>query len=504
MFRKCFQSSRALRNFQRVRHTPYSSVQFETKVTESPNNIYTQRRISKRPLDGVESAFHEFHKTGVGYSYLLAPITSKIPIEEQPIREALTMVSYQQPLLRATITQTSEYKYFECIEGRASFGFSIMDREIDDTEQITEEIFANTKFESDDGPLWKAVLIPGKFDSRLNSYNGGLALVASHAICNGPSVPIVLKQVLGYLENITKGTAPNLKDIPSFPLYPNSATLLSNQLHPSVATPNDILLSADYINPVLSRFPTIEDNPEKIEPATKVLIRTIPPNRAVSLLRQCRKNNATVTGAILAACHFSFCGLLKTTQLPSNCTNDVTCLTGIGRNHRPLLPADYVAGQFGALTYDLALPSPNTGFWQFAQMLSQSIRQDISRDKDLDFVAGIENDSESFIKHVLQQGSLKLACRQKSSLTLSNVGQFYEENTPERIFHPQASIIGTPIHKRFGTFGNYITSLNGAIHYMFCYDGSIISSEIAEEYSDGVWETLKLDEPTSSPFFERL
>ena len=52
---------------------------------------------------------------------------------------------------------------------------------------------------------------------------------------------------------------------------------------------------------------------------------------------------------------------------------------------------------------------------------------------------------------------------------------------------------------------NYITvimnytyyELHIPIHYMFCYDGSIISREIAEEYSDGVWETLKLDEPIS-------
>ena len=164
MLRRCFQSSGALKYFQ-IRHTRHYSIQLQTKVTESQNNIYKQRHISRRRLDGLESVFHEFHKTGVGFSYLLTPITSKIPIEEQPIREALTMVSYQQPLLRATITETSQHKYFECIEGRTSFGLSVLDRDIDDTEKITEEIFANTKFESDDGPLWKAVLIPGKLDS---------------------------------------------------------------------------------------------------------------------------------------------------------------------------------------------------------------------------------------------------------------------------------------------------------------------------------------------------
>jgi hypothetical protein len=502
MLRRCFQSYRALRNFQ-IRHTHYHSIQLETTVTESPSNIYKQRKISKRPLDGLESVFHEYHKTGVGFSYLLTPITSKIPIEEQPIREALTLVSYQQPLLRATITEKSGYKYFECIEGRTSFGFSVLDRDIHDAEKITEEIFAGTKFDSDDGPLWKAVLIPGKFDSSSKSYNGGLALAISHAIANAPSLTIVLKQVLDYLESITKGTAPNLKDIPSLPLYPSYATLLFHTL-PTPPTPKatyyNILPSPDYINPVLSQFPTIEDNPERIEPTTKVLIRTIPPDRAVSLLQQCRQNNSTITGAILAACHFAFSGLLKTTQLPSTCTNDVTCLTAVGRNHRPRLPADYVACHFGSLTYDITLPSPTTDFWEVAQSLSQCIRNDISHDKDLEFLSEIENDSESYIKQVLHQGSLKLASRQKSSLTVSNVGQFYAENTPENIFHLQGLIGGTPIHKRFGTFGNYITSLNGAVHYMFCYDGSIISPEIAQRYSDGVWGALKLDETTTSTY----
>lgn len=503
MLRRCFQSNGALRNFQ-IRHARHYSIQLETKITETPNNIYKQREISKRPLDGLESVFHEFHKTGIGFSYLLTPITSKIPIEEQPIREALTMVSYQQPLLRATITETSQLKYFECIEGRTSFGFSVLDRDIDDTEKITEEIFANTKFDSDDGPLWKAVLVSGKFNSSSNSYNGGLVLAISHAVANAPSLTIVLKQVLDYLENITKGTAPNLKDIPSLPLQPSSATLLSHKLPAPIATSNNILPSANYINPVLSQFPTIEDDQHKLKPATKVLIRTIPPDRAVSLLQQCRENNSTFTGAILAACHFAFSGLLKTTQFPSNCTNDVTCLTGVGRNHRPCLPADYVACHFGSLTYDITLPSPTTDFWEVAKSLSQSIRDDITRDNDLDFLAQIENDSESYIKHVLHQGSLKLASRQKSSLILSNVGQFHAENTPQNIFHPQGLIVGTPIHKRFGTFGNYIMGLNGAIHYMFCYDGSIISREIAERYSDGVWEILKLDEPISSTCFETL
>jgi hypothetical protein len=490
MLRRCFQSSKALQNFQ-IRHS---------KVTKSPSNIYKQRKISKRPLDGLESVFHEYHKTGVGFSYLLTPVSSKIPIEEQHIREALTMVSYQQPLLRATITETSGYKYFECVEGRTSFGFSVLDRDIHDAEKITEEIFAGTKFDSDDGPLWKAVLIPGKFDSSSKSYNGGLALAISHAIANGPSLTVVLKQVLGYLESSTKGTAPNLKDIPSLPLYPSSATLLSHTLPTPKATPHNILPSPDYINPVLSQFPTIEDNPERIEPTTKVLIRTIPPDRAVSLLQQCRQNNSTITGAILAACHFAFSGLLKTTQLPSTCTNDVTCLTAVGRNHRLRLPADYVACHFGSLTYDITLPSPTTDFWEVAQSLSQCIRNDISRNKDLDFLSEIENDSESYIKQVLHQGSLKLASRQKSSLTVSNAGQFYTENTPENIFHLQGLIGGTPIHKRFGTFGNYIMSLNGAVHYMFCYDGSIISPEIAQRYSDGVWGTLKLDETTTSTY----
>ena len=109
------------------------------KVTQSSNNIYKQRKISKRPLDGLESVFHEYHKTGIGFSYLLTPITSKIPVEEESLCEALTMVSYKQPLLRATITETPEFKYFECMEGRTSFGFSILDRDFSNSLIIHEQ-----------------------------------------------------------------------------------------------------------------------------------------------------------------------------------------------------------------------------------------------------------------------------------------------------------------------------------------------------------------------------
>jgi hypothetical protein len=480
MLRRCFQSSKrvpALRLYQTQR-VHGCSVQHGNKVTQSSNNIYKQRKISKRPLDGI------------GFSYLLTPITSKIPVEEEPLCEALTMVSYKQPLLRATITETPEFKYFECMEGRTSFGFSILDRDINDMEEITEEIFANTKFDSDDGPLWKAVLIPGKFNPSSKSYTGGLVLAISHAIANGPSLTVVLKQTLGYLENITKGTAPNLEDIPSLPLYPSSATLLSHKLQ-KLSASTSYHKNTDYINPVLSQFPTIEDNPQKSEPKTKVLIRTMPPDQSVSLLQQCRKNNSTVTGAILAACHYSFSGLLKTNQFCATTTNDVTCLTAVGKNHRPRLPADYVACHYGSLTYDITLPSPNEDFWKVAQSLTQSIYNDIIHDNHLEFVSKVETDSKGFVKHVLRQGSLKLASRQKSSLTLSNVGHF-ADNTPKNLFHPQGFIVGTPIHKRFGTFGNYIIALNGAIHHIFCYDGSIISRKNAQRYSDGVWDALEL------------
>ncbi|XP_028412904.1 uncharacterized protein LOC114535786 [Dendronephthya gigantea] len=492
MLLSCFQRKVLLasRHNQILRAHSYAT-QLESKITELSKNVYKQRVISRRPLDGLESLFHECHKTGIGFSYLVTGIRSKVPIEEKSLREALTMVSYQQPLLRATITETADVKYFESKEGRVSFGFSALDKDINDTEAITEEIFANTKFERDNGPLWNAVLIPGNFHPSSETYTGGVALAISHAIANAHSLVAVLRQTLGYLENIAKGTAPKVEDIPSLPLYPSSAALLSHKLK-NLSTPNRIISSQDYINPVLNQFPTIENDPQKSEPRTKVLIRTIPAERVVSFLQQCRSNNCSITGAILAACHYSFSALLKTTQFSANATNDITCLTSVGKNHQPTLPNDYVACHYGALTYDIELSTSNTDFWELARSLTKDIRYDIGREKHLEFLSKVETDSQMFIKNVLHEGSLKLASRKKSSLTVSNIGSVFTETNPEDLFHPQELIVGTPIHKRFGTFGNYIIGLKGKLHYMFCYDGSIISREIAQSYSDGVWNALKL------------
>ncbi|XP_028413256.1 uncharacterized protein LOC114536103 [Dendronephthya gigantea] len=431
MLRSCFQRKVLLasRYLQILRAHSYAK-QLESKITDLPNNVYKQRVISRRPLDGLESLFHECHKAGIGFSYLfLTEVRSKVPIEEESLREALTMVSYQQPLLRATITETAGVKYFESEEGRVSFGFSTLDKDINDTEAITEEIFANTKFDRDDGPLWKAMLIPANFHPSSETYTGGVALAISHAIANGRSLVAVLRQTLGYLENIAKGTAPNVEDIPSLPLYPSSASLLSHKLK-NLSTPSRIISSRDYINPVLNQFPTIEDDPLKSEPRTKVLIRTIPADELVSLLQQCGNNNCSITGAILAACHYSFSGLLKTTEFSTNATNDITCLTSVGENHQPTLPNDYVASHYGALTYDIELPTSNTDFWKLARSLTQDIRHDIGRDKHLKFLSKVETDSQMFIKNVLHEGSLKLASRKKSSLTLSNVGSVLTKNSP--------------------------------------------------------------------------
>ena len=394
------------------------------------------------------------------------------------------MVSYKQPLLRATITETKGLKYFESKQGRIRFGLSTLDKDINDTQAITEETFANTKFELDNGPLWKAVLIPGNFDPSSNTYTGGV-------VGGVKSTMTVLKQTLGYLKNIAKGTAPKLEDIPSFPLYPSSATLLSHKLK-TLSASNHVISSRDYINPVLSHFPTIENDTQKSEPKTKVLIRTIPAERVVSLLQQCRSHNCTITGAILAACHQSFSGLLKTTQFSATPTNYITCYTSVGKNHHPTLPDDYVACHFGALTYNIELPTSNTDFWEVARSLTPRMRHDISCDKHLELQFKVETDSEMFVKNVLREGSLKLASREKLLLTVLNVGSFFLENNPENLFHPQEFIGGTPIQKRLGTSGNYLASVNGKIHYMFCYDGNIISPEIAQSFSDGVWNALKL------------
>ena len=207
MMRRCYEGSNrvlALRNVNLTKcHRGYS-VQLKSKVALSTSNLYKQRKTSRRLLDGLESVFHEYHKKGVKFSYLLTPIKSKAPIEEEALRQALTMVSYRQPLLRATIKKIAELKYFECTEGRASFGLSTLDRNINDQQEITEEIFEKTKFESDDGPLWKAVLIPGRYDATSDSYNGGLALAISHAISNAPSRDVTRTLIGGvYIHKFT-------------------------------------------------------------------------------------------------------------------------------------------------------------------------------------------------------------------------------------------------------------------------------------------------------------
>lgn len=153
-----------------------------------------------RPLDGLESLFHEFYKKGIGFSYLLTPISSKIPIEVNALRKALQMVSQRHPLLRATIRETMESKEFICNDRHENFKLSIMNKKIDEIEDITEEVFQNTNLEANDGDLWKVVLIPGYFNCYTRTYKGGIVLAISHAIANAPSLAVFLRQTLEYLQ----------------------------------------------------------------------------------------------------------------------------------------------------------------------------------------------------------------------------------------------------------------------------------------------------------------
>ena len=468
---------------------PQCSRRWAQRFSTLHTQVSNRRKITMRALDGLESLFHEYYKKGIGFSYLLTPINSKIPIEADILRRALVMVSCRQPLLRATIKETPKMNYFICNDEHPNFQFCVMDKEVADVEEITEEVFEKTKFESGDGALWKVTLIPGKYDRSTDSYKGVIVLAVSHAVANAPSLVVILKQSLEYLEQIHKGTKPSLKCIESAPLYSNSATLLSHKLQKMNTSYNP---SPNYINPVLSQFPTIEDNFQKTAPKTKVIVRKIPADRALFLLQQCRGNNSTITGALLAACHVSFMSFLNGTDLPTTSTNDLTCLAAVNSEHQPRLPIDYVGCHYGALTYDIPIATSYKNFWQLAHVLSSKLREDTKGGKHLEFLSKIESDYKEFMKGCLHQGSLRLANRQKSSLIVSNVGNFKVENTSEQLFHPQEFIVGTPIHKRFGTFGNYIMSLNGVINYMFCYDSSIISKDVACKYADGVWDALQL------------
>ena len=456
------------------------------------HNVYKPKTILRRPLDGQEDIFYEYYKRNISCATTCALIKSKIPLKEETVRQALSMLCQRQTLLRATVVEASDGKtrHFESASGVVDhkINFCTLDRDVDERLAVWENLISEMDFERDEGCLWRAVLLREKFDKDENCFYNALALLVCHSIIDAAGMFSLYQQLLAYIEAITKGESIKLTDIQELPFLPSQSSLVSHKVkkvekHVAFAAAGD---TPATINPVLACFPKSQSTELSPHTVTKVMLREISWPVLEKLVTACRNHGSTLTGALAAVCHIAFSSLLNTRLLRSDLTNDISCYVDTSKHSYIPLPADLITYTAAPLTYNLPLPAVYKDLWELASQFTTQFHSDIANLKHLRSILMVNENAQQMLENTLAQAKLPMALRRQSNHRLANTIPVFTRDDPKRMFSLHDMFGGSPTHGRDPTFKNYLTTTNGHMNWITVYDNSLISAQVANTYYDSM------------------
>ena len=466
----------------------------------------SQPTPESRPLDGAEAFADDVQK--LGYSDICSSITirSSCILSRDLLQKSLEKVVQRQPLLRARIIQKNDgQKWFE-IGQAGEINVTHLDKDESDLADVIEQLFSTVKYDVNDQYRWKVFRLRQKFDFVTKSYLNVLVFHCSHAIADGRSMQVFLREVVSNLNTIGDT---DFGEVSRFPLLPSNAILLGNHVNwPRWQTwlmlPHmySLIIRAtltiqslqSFTNPVLRRLQSLVQGTgtaeTKVQPGTRVLLRNIPSHTVAKLSKKCRSQGSTVTGALSAACHIAFCELLSAEEHLRSASNDITIAVSSRPLHSPKIPSDYIGNFVGSLNYNLPMSRGREEFWDLARLLSTMIQEDVRRAKHIQFVSGLEAARKAIFEQIVREASLDISERRSSGHAFSSIGKFDWPSREDDVFKMENLYIVAASHRMFPTFVNFAVTINDKLNWTISFDRSVISREIAQRYSDCAWEIV--------------
>ena len=486
---------------------------FNNKANEKPasNSTSARRRLGKN------EAFMNLlsrERQGTSDVSLILSLRSETKLIKEHVHQALVLLAKRQPMLRAIIrTSTSsgesaagaEDTYFEIMDG---------DKVTDMIDLTSSEVKARrwndvwqevALKERGTRLLWKAVMLQEEFLSEAKCYTNTLIFNFNHCCVDGVSSMKFCQQFLHYLNGLAEGSITSDKDISSLSLSPSFMDLLTREgswsLWPFLASCLGIpwitklffkkvlrrALSHKKCNPFFAQFPP---NPKpSVTPKSNMIFKIFNENETSSIVKACRLNGCTVTGALMAANHLAFCKLL---QDGGYSREDVLLEHNVAingqRDCQPKLPKEYL-GHF-ACVQPLFIPyaDDKSDFWKLAQESTKRIQDDLLKEEKYakETVALFDAFSpEEVLNEMFSPLDLQDFVRLSACTGVSSAGSFdFREEQKEHRYKLHECLFNSLVHDLVNVFIHYNTTVNGKMSWVIKYDPSKVNSAQAQRFAN--------------------
>ena len=481
------------------------------KVNEKPSSkptLTTRRRLGK--YEALMNLLSEQRQKSIEVG-LIFSLRSETKLLKEHVHQALVMLGKRQPMLRAIIASSvdsapgEKYRYFEIMDGDKitdMIDFTSSEVKASQWNDVWQEVAFK---ERGTRLLWKAVLLQEEFLSEAKCYTNTLIFNFNHCCVDGVSSMKFTQQFLHYLNGLAEGSITSDKDISSLSLSPSFMDLLTREgswsLWPFLASCLGIpwitklffkkvlrrALSHKKCNPFFAQFPP---NPKpSVTPKSNMIFKIFNENETSSIVKACRLNGCTVTGALMAANHLAFCKLL---QDGGYSREDVLLEHNVAingqRDCQPKLPKEYL-GHF-ACVQPLFIPyaDDKSDFWKLAQESTKRIQDDLLKEEKYakETVALFDAFSpEEVLNEMFSPLDLQDFVRLSACTGVSSAGSFdFREEQKEHRYKLHECLFNSLVHDLVNVFIHYNTTVNGKMSWVIKYDPSKVNSAQAQRFAN--------------------
>ena len=474
--------------------------------------------MQRRFLCKSELALHQvsLERDGTNNVCLIVSLTSPKKLVKECVFDALVLLAKRQPMLRAVLKTSSIIllptsdctgKYFEIIEGDQVYhmiDFKSCHIKSREWKKVWYEI---TSKPWGTGLLWRAVMLQEEFLPETQHYRNTMIFNFSHCCVDGVSSVKFCQQFLHYLNNVSEGTCTQDDDIASLDLAPNLTELIKNGQPSSlfniiVADCLGIsriskfifkrklrhsLSSTQNCNPYFAQFP-----PNLKATATSksnLISKVFSETETSRIVKACKLNNCTVTGAIMAATHITFCKLLQDgciNEKDLELVHDFTINTQ--RHCKPKPSNEYLGNYFLAHPFKMEYTNENGDFWSLAGETTKRIHSEVDGKTYLtDNMAVFDSFSiEEIVNEIASPRNREELIGLSMCNSVSSAGCFdFREQQKCHTYQLHECLFNSLIHGLPLAFVHFNATVNGKMSWVILYDPSkFMNVEHAESYAN--------------------
>ena len=492
---------------------------FNNKANEKPasNSTSARRRLGKN------EAFMNLlsrERQGTSDVSLILSLRSETKLIKEHVHQALVLLAKRQPMLRAIIrTSTSsgesaagaEDTYFEIMDG---------DKVTDMIDLTSSEVKARrwndvwqevALKERGTRLLWKAVMLQEEFLSEAKCYTNTLIFNFNRCCVDGVSSMKFTQQFLHYLNGLAEGSITSDKNISSLSLSPSIMDLLTREgswsLWPFLASCLGIpwitklffkkvlrrALSHKKCNPFFAQFPP---NPKlSVIPRSNMIFKIFNEIETSNIVKACRLNGCTVTGALMAANHLAFCKLLQ--NAGCSCKDvllDHHFTINSQRDCQPRPPKEYLGHFSCGQTLFFPYADHKSDFWKVAEEATKCIHDELKEEKyarqSVGFFTGFS--PEEILNEAFSPLDRQNLVRLSMCSAVSSVGSFdFRKEQKHHRYKLHECLFNALVHGLPFSFAHFNTTVNGKMSWVIKYDPSrVINGSQAQRFANLCFDYL--------------